>query len=128
MTNILKISRVANLSSLLSSFPSPRVKFHNRIHGRAKFFRRSNTKHAYSFSRILISIFSATFTTSEVNWYAASRGLEVRLLTIFGLELNAILDHFYSTHAKTYTAEQWLGDNAFADAVADDAETRWMAK
>lgn len=43
-------------------------------------------------------------------------------------ELNAILDHFYSKHAKTITAEQWLGDNAFADAVADDADIQWMAK
>jgi len=38
------------------------------------------------------------------------------------------LDTFYSEHAVKDNLEQWLDDNPFEDAVADDAESQWMAK
>ncbi|MCJ1364643.1 hypothetical protein MMC16_003757 [Acarospora aff. strigata] len=44
------------------------------------------------------------------------------------VELNSLLDTFYSEHADKVNLEQWLDDNDFEDAVADDAEAQWMAK
>ncbi|MCJ1348086.1 hypothetical protein MMC31_006317 [Peltigera leucophlebia] len=44
------------------------------------------------------------------------------------VELNSLLDTFYAEHADKYNLEQWLDDNQFEDAVADDLEAQWMAK
>ncbi|OCK74845.1 hypothetical protein K432DRAFT_386567 [Lepidopterella palustris CBS 459.81] len=42
--------------------------------------------------------------------------------------LNRILDDFYSKHAETRTAEDWLDEHDYQDAFADEEETLWMAK
>ena len=45
---------------------------------------------------------------------------------IFSTDLNHLLDDFYSKHAEAKTAEQWLDENPFESAVADDAMVKWM--
>ncbi|MCJ1340505.1 hypothetical protein MMC09_005801 [Bachmanniomyces sp. S44760] len=42
-------------------------------------------------------------------------------------DLNNLLDNFYSKHAEVKTARQWLKENPFESAVADDAMVKWMA-
>ena len=37
-------------------------------------------------------------------------------------ELNSLLDTFYTERADKCNLEQWLDDNQFEDAVADDAK------
>ena len=46
---------------------------------------------------------------------------------ISGVDLNNLLE-FYSNHAEMKTAEQWLEENGFSSAVADDAMVEWVAK
>ena len=46
---------------------------------------------------------------------------------IFSTDLNNLLDNFYSKHAEVKTARQWLKENPFESAVADDAMVKWMA-
>ncbi|MCJ1226392.1 hypothetical protein MMC12_003043 [Toensbergia leucococca] len=43
-------------------------------------------------------------------------------------DLNRSLDEFYAQYAEVKTAEQWLDENEFRSAVADDACAVWMAK
>ena len=44
------------------------------------------------------------------------------------VELNQSLDEFYTQYAQKETAESWLDAHDFKDAIADDADSVWMAK
>ena len=48
-------------------------------------------------------------------------------LTILFADLNNLLDELYLKYAERKT-EQWLDDNDFSSAFADDAVAEWMAK
>jgi hypothetical protein len=36
------------------------------------------------------------------------------------------LDKFYEKYAEKKTAEEWLDDNPYQSATADDEYTKWM--
>ena len=44
------------------------------------------------------------------------------------LAISDTLEEFYSKHAEKRDADAWLKDHSFEEAVADDAETEWMAR
>ena len=91
-------------------------------------FRDSHTQRAGSDAGALVlgSLLSPAITPNPLEWYVKVQWCRwSSLLTV--ADFNKMLEEFYDAFATTQSAEEWLEEHEFEDALSCEAE-EWMAQ